>query len=68
MRLYPEYSVLMSVYSRENPDYLFQSIESMMNQTVEPSEFLIVKDGPLTPELDGVWKNIKTGIPISSDS
>ena len=63
MRLYPEYSVLMSIYSRENPDYLFQSIESMMNQTVEPSEFLIVKDGPLTPELDGVLEEYRGRYP-----
>ena len=49
-----DYSVLMSVYHKENPGFLKLSIESMLNQTVPPSEFLIVKDGPLTDELDGV--------------
>lgn len=48
------YTVLMSVYFKEKPEYLSSSIESMLNQTVMPDEFIIVKDGPLTPELDEV--------------
>ena len=48
------YSVLMSVYIKEDPDYLDNSIQSMMNQTIRPEDFVIVKDGPLTPELDAV--------------
>lgn len=47
-----KYSVLMSVYCKEKPEYLKLSIESMMNQTLEPDEIVIVKDGPLTEELD----------------
>ena len=49
-----KYTVLMSVYYKEKPDYLSLSIESMLNQTVKPDEFIIIKDGPLTPELDEV--------------
>lgn len=49
-----KYTVLMSVYHKEEPEYLELSIESMLNQSVKPDEFIIVKDGPLTPELDGV--------------
>lgn len=49
-----EYSVLMSVYYKEKPEYLSLSIQSMLEQTVKPNEFVIVKDGPLTPELDSV--------------
>ena len=45
---YPKYSVLMSVYHKENPQFLKISIDSMINQTVRPDEFVIVKDGPLT--------------------
>ncbi len=48
------YSVLMSVYYKEKPDYLIQSIESMLNQTKVTNEFVIVCDGPLTKELDNV--------------
>lgn len=49
-----KYSVLMSVYHKENPDFFIESIESMLRQTIEPDEIVIVKDGPLTPELDQI--------------
>ena len=42
----------MSVYFKENPNWLEYSIESMMNQTIKPDEFVLVEDGPLTEELD----------------
>lgn len=46
-----EYSVLMSVYYKENPKWLDESIKSMFDQTIKPSEFVLVEDGPLTNEL-----------------
>ncbi|RSL29764.1 glycosyltransferase [Salibacterium salarium] len=48
------YSVLMSVYHKENPIFLKTSIESMMNQTLKPNEIVIVKDGVLNEGLDEV--------------
>ncbi len=54
-----KYSVLMSVYYKEKPEYLDSSIRSMLKQTIFPSEFVIVKDGELTEELDGVIKKYK---------
>ena len=48
---FPEYSVLMSVYEKEQPAWLRAAAESMLAQTVPPSEFVIVEDGPLTDEL-----------------
>ena len=48
------YSVLMSVYCKEKEEHLRQSIDSMLGQTVPPEQFVIVKDGPLTEELDSV--------------
>ena len=51
---FPPYSVLMSVYYKENPEWLKISIDSMLNQTILPSEFVLVEDGPLTEELDKV--------------
>ena len=44
----------MSVYYKEKPIWLKESIESMLSQTVKAEEFFIVKDGPLTDELDEV--------------
>ena len=50
----PNYSVLMSVYFKEKPEWLDYSISSMMNQTIVPNEFVLVEDGPLTKELEEV--------------
>lgn len=49
-----KYSVLMAVYYREKPAHLRQAVESMLAQTAPPEEFVLVCDGPLTPELDSV--------------
>ena len=54
------YSVLMSVYQKENPEYLKAAIDSMINQTVKPSEIVIVEDGPLTDELYSVLKGYQS--------
>ena len=48
------YSVLMSVYDKETPENLKQSLESLLNQTCAPDEIVLVKDGPLTEKLDEV--------------
>ncbi|MBP2114399.1 glycosyltransferase [Paenibacillus silagei] len=48
------YSVLMSVYHKENPNYLRESILSILQQSVLPNEIIMVKDGELTIELEKV--------------
>lgn len=57
------YSVLMAVYGRENPAFFRQSIESMLSQTLPFSDFVLVCDGPLSPELDEVieWAKEQMG-------
>ena len=45
------FSVLMSLYYKERPDYLRQSLDSVFNQTLPPDEVIMVEDGPLTDEL-----------------
>lgn len=47
-----KYSVLMSVYIEEKPEYFALSLDSMLEQTVKPDEIVLVKDGSLTEELD----------------
>lgn len=49
-----KYSVLQTVYKSDNPDYLRLSLKSMMNQTQKPDELVLVKDGPITVELQSV--------------
>lgn len=46
------FSVLMSVYVNENAEYFKEAIESVLNQTARPNEIVIVKDGPVKPEID----------------
>ncbi len=48
------YSVLMSLYAKERPEWLAESLDSMLGQTVPPAEIVMVKDGPLTPDLEAV--------------
>lgn len=63
MTRYASYSVLMSVYIKENPEYLNESIGSILNQSVKTNDFVIVKDGLLTPELDLVIENYARNYP-----
>lgn len=51
-----KYSVLMSIYDNEIPQYLESSLESIVNQTVKPDEIVIIEDGPLKNELKEVIK------------
>lgn len=53
---YPPFSVLMSLYYKEKPEYLRECLNSLLNQTVKADEWVIVKDGPLTNELEDVLK------------
>ena len=46
------FSVLISVYKKEKAEYLKRALQSVINQTLKPTEIVIVKDGPLTKELD----------------
>ncbi len=56
---YEAYSVLMSVYAKEKPEYLKASVESMMNQTIPTDDFVLVCDGPLTSELNAIISDLQ---------
>lgn len=58
-----EYSVLMSVYHKEKPEWLDIALQSIFNQTAEASEIVLVKDGPLTKELDMVIEKFEKKYP-----
>lgn len=51
-----EFSVLLSVYYKEKPDYLRQSLDSIFSQTAQASQVVLVEDGPLTNDLDSIIK------------
>lgn len=46
-----EFSVLMSVYKKENPLYLKECLDSLTEQTIQPNEIVLIEDGPLTADL-----------------
>lgn len=52
------YTVLMSVYEKEVPEFFQKSLESILKQTYAPSQIVVVKDGPLTEGLDGVLETV----------
>lgn len=52
-----KFSVLMSVYAREKAEYLREALNSVFNQTLVPTEVVLVKDGPLTEPLETVIRD-----------
>lgn len=49
------FTVLISLYDKEKPRYLKQALTSIWdNQTFKPTQIVLIKDGPLTKELDAI--------------
>lgn len=49
-----KFSVLISIYGKENPKFLEKALDSIYNQTLKPNEIVLVKDGILTQELEKI--------------
>lgn len=49
-----KFSVSMCVYKKDNPEWFKTAVESILNQTVKPSEVVLVVDGPVNAQLDAV--------------
>jgi glycosyltransferase involved in cell wall biosynthesis len=60
----PRFSVLMSVYVREQAVYLEQCLESLRAQTLPADEIIVVEDGPLTGSLLAVLEHFEAYLPI----
>lgn len=55
-----KFSVLLSIYHKEAPSCFNDAMMSIWdNQILKPNEIVLVKDGPLTPELDLIIENWK---------
>lgn len=52
------YTVIMSVYYKVNPNDLKESIESILNQTYKTNEFILIKDGILTKKQEKIINQI----------
>lgn len=57
------YSVLMSVYHKADPTFFDAALDSLVNQTVQSDDIVIVCDGPLTAELDAVLERYQQQYP-----
>ncbi|MBR5223183.1 MAG: glycosyltransferase, partial [Clostridia bacterium] len=44
----------MSVYKNEDPKHFIDSLESILNQTIKPSEIVLVRDGQVPKELQEI--------------
>lgn len=49
-----DYSVLLTVYKSDNPEYFKLSLKSMLEQTVKSNDIVIVKDGPVPDSIQTV--------------
>ena len=56
---YPKFSVLMSLYIKEKAEYFDECMQSMLRQTVLPTEIVIVFDGPISEELRATVEKYK---------
>lgn len=60
------FSVLMSIYHKENDQYLKECLQSLVDQTVLASEVIIVEDGPLNSRLTSVIDDFRCKLNIVS--
>lgn len=60
-----KFSILISVYAKEKAHFLRVALESIWDtQTLKPNEIVLVKDGPLTKELDEVIREFGEKAPL----
>ena len=57
------YSVLLTVYKSDSPEYFKLSLESMINQTIPSNDIVIVEDGPVPETIENVINEFKKGHP-----
>lgn len=51
------FSVAISIYKNDSPDFFDRAIESIYtNQTVKPSEIILIVDGPVSDKIDEIIK------------
>ncbi|WP_426786107.1 glycosyltransferase (plasmid) [Rahnella variigena] len=60
----PEFSVLMSLYNKEDPSYLLACLKSLSKQTLMPTEVVIVFDGPIDSALEDIVDEFKVCLNI----
>jgi glycosyltransferase involved in cell wall biosynthesis len=60
------FSVLLSIYFKEKPDYLLACFQSLANQTLKPYEVVLVEDGPISSNLKLIIEQYRGSLNIVS--
>ena len=54
-----KFSVSICVYNEDNHSYLKEALDSILNQTLQPDQIVLVVDGPIKQKLENVIINFK---------
>ena len=60
-----KFSVLMSLYDKENPEFLAECLTSLVNQTRQADEIVLVFDGEINLALQKVVQDFKPQLPVT---
>lgn len=53
-----KFSVLLNVYAKDNPVWLKQSLDSILNNTICPTEVIIVVDGSVNKDIQNILDQV----------
>ena len=59
-----QFSILQSVYKNDKPEYLNQCLESIKNNTLQPTKIVLVKDGEISDEITSCINAWSEKLPI----
>lgn len=59
-----KFSVCMSVYRNDKPEDFLTAVRSIYNQTMPPSEIILVVDGPIPDKVDNAIATLQGEIPV----
>ena len=60
----PTISVLMPVFGQENPCYLTDSLQSLVEQTLPPVQVVIVENSGRSEEVEAVFEKYQSELPL----
>ncbi|MCA3963747.1 glycosyltransferase [Vibrio vulnificus] len=61
-----EFSVLMSIYHRDDPVFLKQALDSLVYQSLPANEIIVVFDGDIGPSLESIVSSYSQVLPIKA--
>ncbi len=58
------FALLMAIYKNDNADFLRAALDSVVANSVQPSQVVVVKDGPVPVQLDNVLQSFSSQLPM----